>query len=78
LLPTPCYLFRGDRLQNPKFRLCCPKDKMDRLAKLLFPKHPKLVRFRKLQALWFTIFLSVAACAAVGLTLFYLSREHPY
>jgi hypothetical protein len=51
---------------------------MDRLAKLLFPKHPKLVRFRKLQALWFTIFLSVAACAAVGLTLFYLSREHPY
>jgi hypothetical protein len=44
---------------------------MDRLAKLIFPNNPKLVRHRKLQLLFFTIVLCVLACAVVGL-LFYL------
>ena len=47
---------------------------MDWLAQLLFPRHPKMVRFRKLQALCFTIVLCVAACAAVGLLIFFLSQ----
>ena len=50
---------------------------MDRLARLLFPNHPKMVRFRKLQALWFTVFLSVGACVAVGAVIFFLNRVNP-
>ena len=50
---------------------------MDRLAKLLFPNNPKMVRFRKLQALYFAVFLSVGACVAVGLVIFFLSQAHP-
>jgi len=50
---------------------------MDKLAKMLFPKHPKMVRFRKLQSLYFAIFLSLGACVAVGVTIFFLSQGHP-
>jgi hypothetical protein len=50
---------------------------MDRLAKLLYPNHPKLVRFRKLQAICFAAFLSVGTCVAVGLMIFFLSQGHP-
>ena len=44
---------------------------MDKLGKWLFPKNPKMVRFRKLQLLFFTIFLSICVCALVAV-LFYL------
>jgi hypothetical protein len=47
---------------------------MDWLAKLLYPRQPKLVRFRKLQALCFTIILCVAACAVVGLLIYLMSK----
>ena len=47
---------------------------MDWLAKLIFPHNPKLVRFRKLQALCFTIVLCVAACAVVGLIIFLMNQ----
>jgi len=48
---------------------------MDRLAKLLFPSDPKMVRFRKLQTLYFAIFLSVVTCAAVGVVIFLLNQR---
>ena len=67
----------GTRLQNAWHRLCCLQGDMDRLAKLLFPKHPKMVRFRMLQALFFVAFLSVGSCVAVGAVIIYLSRTHP-
>ena len=41
---------------------------------MLFPGHPKLVRFRKLQALYFAIFLCVVACVGVGLLIYLTSR----
>ena len=47
---------------------------MDWLARILYPRHPKLVRFRKLQALCFTIVLCVTACAVVGLLIFLMSK----
>jgi hypothetical protein len=47
---------------------------MDRLAKLLFPDYPKAVRFRKLQAVYFAAFLCVAACVAVGVTIFLMNQ----
>ena len=50
---------------------------MDRLAKLLYPHHPKLVRYRKLQAMYFAALLSVGTCVAVGLMIFFLSQGHP-
>jgi hypothetical protein len=72
-----CCFFGVGRLQNPWQRLCSSHGEMDRLAKLLFPNNPKMVRFRKLQALYFAVFLSVGACVAVGLVIFFLSQAHP-
>ena len=46
----------------------------DRLARLLFPNHPKMVRFRKLQAVYFVAFLCGASCAAVGVTIFLINQ----
>jgi hypothetical protein len=43
------------------------------LAQLLFPHDPKHVRSRKMQALCFAIFISLAACAAVGGVIFLLN-----
>lgn len=47
---------------------------MYRLGKLLFPKTPRMVRYRKLQLLFFTVFFSIFAAVAVGL-LFYLAYQ---
>ena len=50
---------------------------MEWLAKILFPKNPRLVRLRKMQLLLFTIVLTVLSCAVVGL-LFYLLGKASY
>jgi hypothetical protein len=47
---------------------------MERLGKLLFPKNPKMVRYRKLQILFIVIFLSVLCCALVGLLVYFMGR----
>ena len=47
---------------------------MDRLSQLLFPGNPKRVRYRKMQALYFGVFLSLAACVAVGVLIYLLSQ----
>ena len=41
-----------------------------KLGKMLFPKNPRMVRYRKLQILFFTVFFAVLAAVLVGL-LFY-------
>lgn len=45
-----------------------------KLGKILFPKNPRMVRYRKLQLLFFTVFLSVFAAAVVGV-LYYLTYQ---
>jgi hypothetical protein len=67
-------LFGRGCLQSSRQWLCSFHGEMDWLAKILYPRHPKLVRFRKLQALCFTIVLCVAACAVVGLLIFLMSN----
>ena len=47
---------------------------MDLLTNLLFPNNPKMVRFRKMQLLYITVFLIVAICAAVGVAIFLLNQ----
>ena len=47
---------------------------MDRLAQLLFPDNPKRVRYRKMQSLYFAVFVSLATCAAVGVAIFLLNN----
>jgi hypothetical protein len=44
---------------------------MDRLAKWLFPKIPRMVRRQRLQLFYWTIFLSIIVVALVG-GLYYL------
>ena len=58
-LPRPPYSLPGE---------------MDRLTKLLFPKNPRMVRYRKLQVLYIAVFLTVAICAAVGVMIFLLNQ----
>ena len=48
---------------------------MDWLARILYPHNPRLVRLRKLQLLFFTITLTVLACAVVGLLFYLLGRS---
>jgi hypothetical protein len=48
---------------------------MEWLAELLFPKNPRMVRLRKLQLLFFTVVLSLLACAFIGLILFLMGRQ---
>jgi len=48
--------------------------KMGRLAQLLFPNHPKHVRSRKMQSLYFAVFISLIACAAVAAGIFFLNQ----
>lgn len=45
-----------------------------KLGKILFPKNPRMVRYRKLQLLFWTIFFSLLAALAVG-SLFYLAYQ---
>jgi hypothetical protein len=47
---------------------------MQWLGKLFFPGNPKMVRYRKLQLLFFTIALIVLSCAVVGLLFYLLSK----
>jgi hypothetical protein len=47
---------------------------MDWLTKLLFPKNPRMVRYRKLQVLFIVVPLIVVICAIVGGLIFLLSR----
>jgi hypothetical protein len=47
---------------------------MEWLGKLLFPRNPRLVRYRKLRLLFFTIVLIVLSCAVVGLLFYLVSR----
>ena len=51
---------------------------MYKLAKMLYPKNPRLVRCRKLRILGFTIALSTFACVAVGTAMFLLNRAPVY
>jgi len=48
---------------------------MYQLGKWLFPKNPRMVRYRKLRILFFAIAFSVLACVCVGLIMFLLN--HP-
>jgi hypothetical protein len=47
---------------------------VDRLAKLLFPSDPRMVRYRKLRLFMVAVFLSLFCAALVGL-LFYLAYK---
>ena len=47
---------------------------VDRLGKLLFPKNPKMVRYRKLQILYIMILLGVLACGAMALIIYLLGK----
>jgi hypothetical protein len=47
---------------------------VDRLAKLLFPNNPRMVRYRKLRLFMVAVFLSLFCAALVGL-LFYLAYK---
>ncbi len=51
---------------------------MEWLGKLLFPNNPRWVRYRKRQLLFFTIGLSLLACALVGLLVFLLNKPLRY
>ena len=44
------------------------------LGKWLFPKNPRMVRYRKLRILFFAIFFGALACLLVGLMMFLLNR----
>ena len=44
------------------------------LGKWLFPKNPRMVRYRKLRILFFGIFFSVLACLLVGLVMILLNH----
>jgi hypothetical protein len=48
---------------------------MEWLGRLLFPTNPKMVRYRKVRLLLFTIFLSVLSCVLVGLLVFLMGRS---
>ncbi len=48
---------------------------MGRLSQLLFPNHPKHVRSRKMQSLYFAVFISLTTCAAVGVGIFLLNQS---
>lgn len=50
---------------------------MYRLGKWLFPKNPRMVRYRKLQLLFFTIFLSLLAATLVGAVFYFSNGFHP-
>jgi hypothetical protein len=50
---------------------------MEWLGKLCFPGNPKLVRYRKLRLLFFTVVLIVTSCTAIGL-MFYLLNKPGY
>jgi hypothetical protein len=50
---------------------------MYRLGKWLFPKNPRMVRYRKLQLLFFTIFLSLLAATMVGVVFYVSNGFHP-
>ena len=47
---------------------------MEWLGKLFFPGNPKMVRYRKLRLLFFTITLVVLSCAVVGVMFYLLSK----
>jgi len=47
---------------------------VDRLARLLFPNNPRMVRYRKMRLFMFGVFLSLFCAAAVAL-LFYLANR---
>jgi len=51
---------------------------MYKLGKVLFPKNPRLVRYRKLRILGFSIVLSACACLAMGTAIFLLNRAPLY
>ena len=48
---------------------------MYKLGKLLFPKNPRMVRYRKLQLLFFMVFFSLLAAALVAL-MFYGANQY--
>ena len=72
--PHPISICGKNYLQNLPHRLQWLPGKMDRLSQLLFPHNPKRVRHRKMQSLYFAVFISLAACAAVGVGIFLLNN----
>ena len=49
-------------------------DYMERMAKILFRNHPRLVRYRKLRELCFALVFSVTASVGVGVMMFLINR----
>ncbi len=50
---------------------------MDRLARILFPGNPRMVRYRKMRLLVFAIFMSLFAAALVGVLFYFANRLGP-
>ena len=48
---------------------------MEWLTKLLFPNNPKMVRYRKIQALFIAVLLIGAICAAVGVLMYLVGTD---
>jgi len=61
-------------LRNWSRMLLSSLNEMGRLSQLLFPNNPRHVRARKMQSLYFAVFISVVACIAVGVGIFLLNR----
>jgi hypothetical protein len=45
-----------------------------KLGKWLFPRNPRMVRYRKLRILFFAIAFSIAGCLVIGLMIYFLYR----
>ena len=50
---------------------------MDRLARILFPRQPRMVRYRKMRLLFVGIFLSLLSATVVGALFFFANKIRP-
>ena len=50
---------------------------MDRLAKIMFPNNPRMVRYRKMRLLLFAVFMSLFAALLVGVLFYFANRIGP-
>jgi hypothetical protein len=50
---------------------------VDRLAKFLFPRQPRMVRWRKMRLLFVGILLSLLSAAVVGALVFLSNKIRP-
>ena len=60
------------RLQSLREHIPCFS--LYKLGKWLFPKNPRMVRYRKLRILFFAIAFCIAGCLFIGLMIYLLYR----